>query len=126
MKTIKQLFILVLVITGLTACSTKSDVPEQMTNYVTLAATGETTMTDDNADGLEITVSLAYSLDHDAIVNLGLDGDDKGAVKLNTTQVSFKAGEKKATVKLLSNQSNLLVTQEVVYVKVTSASETNI
>ena len=115
-----------LVATGLTACSTDSDTSEKMPNYVALDAAGATRMTEDDSNGLDINVLLAYGVDHDITVNLKLEGDDKEAVKLSATQVTFKAKEKKATVKLLSNQANVLVAQEVVYVKVASSSEKNV
>ena len=126
MKTIQQLFLFMLVAAGLTACSTDSDTSEKMPNYVALDAAGATRMTEDDSNGLDINVLLAYGVDHDITINLKLEGDDKEAVKLSTTQVTFKAKEKKATVKLLSNQANVLVAQEVVYVKVASASEENV
>ncbi len=116
---------LFLALIGLASCSSNSDNSEQMTNYVTLAVNGESAMTEDYTKGIDITLTLAYSLDKDATVNLTLSGDDKGAVKLSQNQVTFPAGQKTATVKVLSNNLNILGAQEVVYVKIASCSENN-
>lgn len=116
---------LLLAIIGLASCSSNSDNSEQMTNYVTLAVNGGSEMTEDYTKGIDITLTLAYSLDKDATVNLTLSGDDKGAVKLSQNQVTFPAGQKTATVKVLSNNLNVLGAQEVVYIKIASCSENN-
>lgn len=105
------------------SCSEDSDSSEQMTNYVSLKAEGESAMTEDNTSGLDITVSMAYSMDKDVSVVLALTGDDKDAVRLSSETVNFPAGQKSATVKVLSNNANVLVVQEVVYVKIASCSD---
>ena len=125
MKLCKILLALAIAVVSLASCSESADSNEQMTNYVTLSVEGESAMTEDNEDGLVVNVSMAYSLDHDVSVQLALTGDEKGAVKLDKNTVTLPAGKKTASVKVVSNKANVLLTQEVVNVVVTSCSDAN-
>ena len=125
MKLCKILLALAIAVVSLASCSESADSNEQMTNYVTLSVEGESAMTEDNEDGLVVNVSMAYSLDHDVSVQLALTGDEKGAVKLDKNTVTLPAGKKTASVKVVSNKANVLLTQEVVNVVVSSCSDAN-
>lgn len=125
MKLCKTLLALAIAVVSLASCSESADSNEQMTNYVTLSVEGESAMTEDNEDGLVVNVSMAYSLDHDASVQLALTGDEKGAVKLDKNTVTLPAGKKTASVKVISNKANVLLAQEVVNVVVASCSDAN-
>lgn len=125
MKLCKTLLALAIAVVSLASCSESADSNEQMTNYVTLSVEGESAMTEDNEDGLVVNVSMAYSLDHDVSVQLALTGDEKGAVKLDKNTVTLPAGKKTASVKVVSNKANVLLTQEVVNVVVASCSDAN-
>lgn len=125
MKLCKILLALAIAVVSLASCSESADSNEQMTNYVTLSVEGESAMTEDNEDGLVVNVSMAYSLDHDVSVQLALTGDEKGAVKLDKNTVTLPAGKKTASVKVVSNKANVLLTQEVVNVVVASCSDAN-
>lgn len=125
MKLCKTLLALAIAIVSLASCSESADSNEQMTNYVTLSVEGESAMTEDNEDGLVVNVSMAYSLDHDVSVQLALTGDEKGAVKLDKNTVTLPAGKKTASVKVVSNKANVLLTQEVVNVVVASCPDAN-
>lgn len=125
MKLCKTLLALAIAVVSLASCSESADSNEQMTNYVTLSVEGESAMTEDNEDGLVVNVSMAYSLDHDVSVQLALTGDEKGAVKLDKNTVTLPAGKKTASVKVVSNKANVLLTQEVVNVVVSSCSDAN-
>ena len=125
MKLCKILLALAIAVVSLASCSESADSNEQMTNYVTLSVEGESAMTEDNEDGLVVNVSMAYSLDHDVSVQLALTGDEKGAVKLDKNTVTLPAGKKTASVKVVSNKANVLLTQEVVNVVVASCPDAN-
>lgn len=125
MKLCKILLALAIAVVSLASCSESADSNEQMTNYVTLSVEGESAMTEDNEDGLVVNVSMAYSLDHDASVQLALTGDEKEAVKLDKNTVTLPAGKKTASVKVVSNKANVLLTQEVVNVVVASCPDAN-
>lgn len=125
MKLCKTLLALAIAVVSLASCSESADSNEQMTNYVTLSVEGESAMTEDNEDGLVVNVSMAYSLDHDVSVQLALTGDEKGAVKLDKNTVTLPAGKKTASVKVVSNRANVLLTQEVVNVVVASCPDAN-
>ena len=125
MKLCKILLALAIAVVSLASCSESADSNEQMTNYVTLSVEGESAMTEDNEDGLVVNVSMAYSLDHDVSVQLALTGDEKGAVKLDKNTVTLPAGKKTASVKVVSNKANVLLTQEVVNVVVSSCPDAN-
>ena len=125
MKFCKTLLALAIAVVSLASCSESADSNEQMTNYVTLSVEGESAMTEDNTEGLVVNVSMAYSLDHDASVQLSLTGDEKEAVKLSSNKVTIPAGKKTASVKVLSNNANVLSIQEVVNVAVSSCSDAN-
>ena len=125
MKLCKILLALAIAVVSMASCSESADSNEQMTNYVTLSVEGESAMTEDNEDGLVVNVSMAYSLDHDVSVQLALTGDEKGAVKLDKNTVTLPAGKKTASVKVVSNKANVLLTQEVVNVVVASCSDAN-
>lgn len=125
MKLCKTLLALAIAVVSLASCSESADSNEQMTNYVTLSVEGESAMTEDNEDGLVVNVSMAYCLDHDVSVQLALTGDEKGAVKLDKNTVTLPAGKKTASVKVVSNRANVLLTQEVVNVVVASCPDAN-
>ena len=125
MKFCKTLLALAIAVVSLASCSESADSNEQMTNYVTLSVEGESAMTEDNTEGLVVNVSMAYTLDHDVSVQLALTGDEKGAVKLDKNTVILPAGKKTASVKVVSNKANVLLTQEVVNVVVSSCSDAN-
>ena len=125
MKFCKTLLALAIAVVSLASCSESADSNEQMTNYVTLSVEGESAMTEDNTEGLVVNVSMAYTLDHDASVQLSLTGDEKEAVKLSSNKVTIPAGKKTASVKVLSNNANVLSIQEVVNVVVSSCSDAN-
>ena len=125
MKFCKTLLALAIAVVSLASCSESADSNEQMNNYVTLSVEGESAMTEDNTEGLVVNVSMAYSLDHDASVQLSLTGDEKEAVKLSSNKVTIPAGKKTASVKVLSNNANVLSIQEVVNVVVSSCSDAN-
>lgn len=125
MKFCKTLLALAIAVVSLASCSESADSNEQMTNYVTLSVEGESAMTEDNEDGLVVNVSMAYCLDHDVSVQLSLTGDEKGAVKLDKNTVTLPAGKKTASVKVVSNKANVLLTQEVVNVVVASCPDAN-
>lgn len=125
MKLCKTLLALAIAVVSLASCSESADSNEQMTNYVTLSVEGESAMTEDNEDGLVVNVSMAYCLDHDVSVQLALTGDEKGAVKLDKNTVTLPAGKKTASVKVVSNKTNVLLTQEVVNVVVASCPDAN-
>lgn len=121
----KSFLALAIAVVSLASCSESADSNEQMTNYVTLSVEGESAMTEDNEDGLVVNVSMAYSLDHDASVQLSLTGDEKETVKLSSNKVTIPAGKKTASVKVLSNNANVLSIQEIVNVVVSSCSNAN-
>ena len=125
MKFCKTLLALTIALVSMASCSEKTDSNEQMNNYVTLSVEGESAMTEDNTEGLVVNVSMAYTLDHDASVQLSLTGDEKEAVKLSSNKVTIPAGKKTASVKVLSNNANVLSIQEVVNVAVSSCSDAN-
>jgi hypothetical protein len=125
MKFCKTLLALTIALVSMASCSEKTDSNEQMNNYVTLSVEGESAMTEDNTEGLVVNVSMAYTLDHDASVQLSLTGDEKEAVKLSSNKVTIPAGKKTASVKVLSNNANVLSIQEVVNVVVSSCSDAN-
>ncbi len=125
MKLCKTLLALAIAVVSLASCSESADSNEQMTNYVTLSVEGESAMTEDNTEGLVVNVSMAYTLDYDASVQLSLTGDEKEAVKLSSNKVTIPAGKKTASVKVLSNNANVLSIQEVVNVVVSSCSDAN-
>ena len=125
MKFCKTLLALTIALVSMASCSESADSNEQMNNYVTLSVEGESAMTEDNTEGLVVNVSMAYTLDHDASVQLSLTGDEKEAVKLSSNKVTIPAGKKTASVKVLSNNANVLSIQEVVNVVVSSCSDAN-
>lgn len=125
MKNLKIALFLMLTFFAFASCSESTDNAPRMTNYVTLAINGESSIHEDATDGIDVTVSLAYTVKKDVTVTLSLQGNEKDVVKLSSDIVTFKAGEKNATVKLTSNNRNILSTQQVVKITATAFSETN-
>lgn len=107
----------------LASCGEDVDTSEKMSNYVMLTANGESAINEDNTEGIDLTVMMAYTLDEDVSVDLEITGDSAGAVRLSETTVNLPAGQKTATVKVLSNNANVLGAQEVVYVKIAKCSQ---
>lgn len=105
------------------ACGENVDTTERMSNYVMLTAKGETSFTEDVAEGVEVNAMMAYRMDKDVSVRLRIEGDDKNAVKIDKDTLVFKAGTKTASFRVLSNQKSLLAVQEVIRVVIDSCSD---
>ena len=105
------------------ACGENVDTTERMSNYVMLTAKGETSFTEDVAEGIEVNAMMAYRMDKDVSVRLRIEGDDKNAVKTDKDTLVFKAGTKTASFRVLSNQKSLLAVQEVIRVVIDSCSD---
>lgn len=106
--------------------SCKDGGEETMTNYLTLTAVGETTMTEDDTTGLTVRVEVAYALNTQTTITLSLSGDDKRAVRLAPAELTIAAGQKTATTRLRSNMGGVLVSPENVTVAFAAASDANI
>lgn len=106
------------------SCSDDDD-DKEMTNYVQLSINGDPTLYEDATEGVTVTVNLARAVEQESTITLGISGDDKGAVRLSSNTVTFAAGEKTASVEVLSNNANVLAVNEVVYIGVTGFSDSN-
>lgn len=106
--------------------SCKDGGEETMTNYLTLTAVGETTMTEDDTTGLTVRAEVAYAPNALTTITLALSGDDKQAVRLDPAELTLAAGQKTATTRLRSNLGGVLVSPENVTVAFASASDANI
>lgn len=122
----KSTLILATLSLGLLAWGCKEEGGETMTNYLTLTAVGETTMTEDDTTGLTVRVEVAYTLNTQTTISLTLTGDDRGAVRLDPAELTIASGQKTATTRLRSNLGGVLSTPENVQVTFVSASDANI
>lgn len=122
----KKTLILATLPAMLLAWGCKEGGEETMTNYLTLAAVGETTMTEDDTTGLTVRVEVAYTLNSPTTITLTLMGDSRGAVRLDPAELTIASGQKTATTRLRSNLGGVLSTPENVSVTFVAASDANI
>lgn len=106
--TFKQLMQFFCILTlGLFATACNESKVEKKQNYLQITAS-QTGMTEDDTEGIQLRLQLAYTPEQNTTVQLALKGNEGDIVQLEKTEVTFQKGEKEKTLRLTSNHKNLL------------------
>ncbi|MBR1689003.1 MAG: DUF4929 family protein [Prevotella sp.] len=102
----------------------ETDKTPQIKNYVELSKESKT-LYDNDTEGVELTLTLAYAPEQDVTFGLALDGDAAGAFELSPNTVTIAKGSKTATAKLRATGA-ILAENEALTVKIASCTDDNI
>lgn len=126
MKFIKTTLLLAVVAFLATACGNDNKDDVQMTNGVALSVVGNAFMSEDDAQGITLNVLMAFAPSKDETIELALAGNEGDIVRLDHKTLTFKAGQKEATVKVLSNAKHALSVPRILSITVGNTSNPQI
>ncbi len=122
---IKNIIFILVVLTGVTACSDVKDYSSHFHNYIQLSVQGNSALNEDDTFPIKVNILLANTPQQDVSVLLELNGNNNEVLRLEQPRIDFKAGEKTAQVEIYSNQKGILNQQQVVTLKVKSYTDNN-
>ena len=126
MKFIKTSTLLLFIACITAACSNddKSDV--EMTNGVALSVVGNAFMAEDDTEGITLHVLMAFAPSKDETIEIVMTGNEGDIVRMDHNTLHFKAGQKEATVKVLSNAKHVLSVPKTLSIRVGNTSNPRI
>ena len=123
MKHIKLSVLFIASIFAITACSDDNNKKEQMTNGLDLNISGNAFMSEDDTNGITIKAFLAFTPDKEKTVELVVTGNEDDIVRIENTVLTFKPGQKEATIKVLSNAKHALSVPRTISLAVGKTSD---
>ena len=123
MRMITMFFIIACIIT---ACSNDDNPNVEMTNGVTLSVVGNASMAEDDTEGINIHVLMAFAPNKDETIEIVMTGNESNIVRIDHNTLHFKAGQKEAIVKIQSNAKHMLSTPKTISIKVGKTSNPHI
>lgn len=108
MKLMKTIFSLLVVSILVAACRNDNEDDVQMSNGIALSVVGNAFMAEDDAEGVTLNVLMAFAPTKDETITLTLEGNEGDIVHLDHSVLHFKARQKEATVKVISNAKHAL------------------
>ena len=123
MKHIKLSVLFIASIFAITACSDDNNKKEQMTNGLDLSISGNAFMSEDDTNGITIKAFLAFTPDKEKTVELVVTGNEDDIVRIENTVLTFKPGQKEATIKVLSNAKHALSVPRTISLAVGKTSD---
>lgn len=126
MKVIKTSVLLLLIVCLTAACSTENKADEEMTNNVALSVVGNAFMNEDDTEGITLHLLIAFAPTKDETINLDIKGNEDEIVHLEQSTIQLKAGQKEATVKVISNTKHLLSVPKTLSISVGNTSNPRI
>lgn len=115
MRMITMFFIIACIIT---ACSNDDNPNVEMTNGVTLSVVGNASMAEDDTEGINIHVLMAFAPNKDETIEIVMTGNESNIVRIDHNTLHFKAGQKETIVKIQSNAKHMLSTPKTISIKV--------
>lgn len=113
-----MLFSMLALLAGFSSCSSdNNDGGGQMTNYVAIAADGNSIINEDDEDGVKFNVMLANTLKSDATITLSLKDNDGNVATIEPATLSLHAGDKTASFVVKSNNKSSLIEPRVLTVE---------
>lgn len=123
MRMITMFFIIACIIT---ACSNDDNPNVEMTNGVILSVVGNASMAEDDTEGINIHVLMAFAPNKDETIEIVMTGNESNIVRIDHNTLHFKAGQKEAIVKIQSNAKHMLSTPKTISIKVGKTSNPHI
>jgi len=123
MRMITMFFIIACIIT---ACSNDDNPNVEMTNGVTLSVVGNASMAEDDTEGINIHVLMAFAPNKDETIEIVMTGNESNIVRIDHNTLHFKAGQKETIVKIQSNAKHMLSTPKTISIKVGKTSNPHI
>ena len=108
MKLMRTIFSLLVVFILVAACRNENEDDVQMSNGIALSVVGNAFMAEDDAEGVTLNVLMAFAPTKDETITLTLEGNEGDIVHLDHSVLHFKAKQKEATVKVISNAKHAL------------------
>ena len=108
MKLMRTIFSLLVVFILVVACRNDNEDDVQMSNGIALSVVGNAFMAEDDAEGVTLNVLMAFAPTKDETITLTLEGNEGDIVHLDHSVLHFKAKQKEATVKVISNARHAL------------------
>ena len=97
-----------------------------MTNNVALSVVGNAFMNEDDTEGITLHLLIAFAPTKDETINLDIKGNEDEIVHLEQSTIQLKAGQKEATVKVISNTKHLLSVPKTLSISVGNTSNPRI
>ena len=108
MKFMRTIFSLIVIFILVSACRNNNEDDVQMSNGIALSVVGNAFMAEDDTEGITLNVLMAFAPTKDETIELTLEGNEGDIVHLDHSVLHFKAKQKEATVKVISNAKHAL------------------
>ena len=108
MNFMRTIFPLIVIFILVAACRNNNENDVQMSNGIALSVVGNAFMSEDDAEGVTLNVLIAFAPTKDETIELTLEGNEGDIVHLDHNVLHFKAKQKEATVKVISNAKHAL------------------
>ena len=108
MKFMRTIFSLIVIFILASACRNNNEDDVQMSNGIALSVVGNAFMAEDDTEGVTLNVLMAFAPTKDETIELTLEGNEGDIVHLDHSVLHFKAKQKEATVKVISNAKHAL------------------
>ncbi len=116
-----------LVLVSISSCEKGKDKGYSGINYIYLSTENDPVIVESEADrGVAVDIMLTTSLDKDIQLNFEILNDEEGALEIQGNPVTIKAGEKTASIKVVSLNKGVLVTEKYVEVSISQFPDENI
>ena len=105
------------------ACRNNNENDVQMSNGIALSVVGNAFMSEDDAEGVTLNVLIAFAPTKDETIELTLEGNEDDIVHLDHNVLHFKAKQKEATVKVISNAKHALSVPKTLSITIGNTSD---
>ena len=94
-----------------------------MSNGIALSVVGNAFMAEDDTEGVTLNVLMAFAPTKDETIELTLEGNEGDIVHLDHSVLHFKAKQKEATVKVISNAKHALSVPKTLSITIGKTSD---
>ena len=123
MKFMRTIFSLIVIFILASACRNNNEDDVQMSNGIALSVVGNAFMAEDDTEGVTLNVLMAFAPTKDETIELTLEGNEGDIVHLDHSVLHFKAKQKEATVKVISNAKHALSVPKTLSITIGKTSD---
>ncbi len=123
MKFMRTIFSLIVIFILASACRNNNEDDVQMSNGIALSVVGNAFMAEDDTEGITLNVLMAFAPTKDETIELTLEGNEGDIVHLDHSVLHFKAKQKEATVKVISNAKHALSVPKTLSITIGKTSD---
>ena len=123
MKFMRTIFSLIVIFILVSACRNNNEDDVQMSNGIALSVVGNAFMAEDDTEGVTLNVLMAFAPTKDETIELILEGNEGDIVHLDHSVLHFKAKQKEATVKVISNAKHALSVPKTLSITIGKTSD---